>query len=392
MRKLIQHASGAPAKRADAGASFSPRTGRTRGNATAIRRTMTKYIVGTAFVCALAFSGARALRAQDSQSAQESQKIVATIDGRPIYEQDLMSVAGPNLLELRKQEFKAKSDALDSIIRKRLVEEEAKKKGLTAEELLRQEVDAKIPEPSDDEARGYYLAMRSNASLPFEQIKAQVKQVLKNSEIRQAREKYTDSLREEARIAILLPPPTVRVTYDATRAKGSDDAPVTIVEFADFQCPFCSRVEPTLRDVLAKYKGKVRLAYRDFPLSQIHPHAEVAAEASRCAQAQGKFWPMHDAMFADQKKLDESDLVETAAGLGMDRNAFETCLKSGKYKDSVAEDIEAGSQAGVNGTPSFFINGEFLSGAQSESDFSAIIDRELAAASSKPKVAILSSR
>lgn len=353
---------------------------------------MTKSIVGAALMCALGLSGARALRAQESQQAQQLQTVVATVDGQPIYEQDLMSVAGPNLLELRKQEFKAKSDALDSIIRKKLVEEAAKKKGLTAEELLKQEVDAKIPEPSDDEARGYYLAMKSSTSLPFEQIKAQVKRVLRNSEIQQAREKYTDSLREEARIAILLQPPTVRVAYDATRAEGSADAAVTIVEFADFQCPFCGKVEPTLRDVLAKYKGKVKLAYRDFPLSQIHAHAEVAAEASRCALAQGKFWPMHDAMFADQTKLDEPDLVKTAAGLGMDRNAFASCLKSGKYKDAVAEDIEAGSQAGVNGTPSFFINGEFLSGAQSESDFAAIIDRELASASGKPKVAVLASR
>lgn len=351
-----------------------------------------KSIVGAALVCVLALGCAQALRAQESQSAQQPQTVVATVDGQPIYEQDLMSVAGPNLLELRKQEFKAKSDALDSIIRRRLVEAAAQKKGVTAEELLKQEVDAKIPEPSDDEARGYYLAMRSNTSLPFEQIKAQVKRVLRNSEIQQAREKYTDSLREEARIAILLQPPTVRVAYDSTRAEGRTDAPVTIVEFADFQCPFCGRVEPTLRDVLAKYRGKVKLAYRDFPLSQIHAHAEVAAEASRCAQAQGKFWPMHDAMFADQTKLDETDLVNTAARLGMERNAFASCLKSGKYKDAVAEDIQAGSQAGVNATPSFFINGEFLSGAQSESDFAAIIDRELASASSKPKVAVLASR
>jgi protein-disulfide isomerase len=151
------------------------------------------------------------------------------------------------------------------------------------------------------------------------------------------------------------------------------------VEFADFQCPFCSRVQPLLKDVLGKYKGKVKLAYLDFPLSQIHQHAEMAAEASRCALTQGKYWEMHDAMLADQSKLDEAALVKTAAGLGMDQNSFASCLKSGKYKAVVQQDLEAGSQAGVNATPTFFINGEFLSGAQSDADFTKIIDRQLSA-------------
>ena len=127
----------------------------------------------------------------------------------------------------------------------------------------------------------------------------------------------------------------------------------------------------------------MKLAYRDFPLSQIHGHAEQAAEASRCALTQGKYWEMHDAMFADQTKLDEADLLRTAARLGLDQNSFDSCLKSGEYKAAVEEDLEAGSQIGVNATPSFFINGEFLNGAQSEADFVAIINRQLAAANGK---------
>lgn len=328
-------------------------------------------------ICALLLAGARV------SSAQDSQKLVANVDGQAIYEQDLMTVAGPNLLELSKQEFKAKTDALNTVIRKKLVEAAAKKKGLTAEDFLKQEVDSKIPEPSDDEARGYYLAVKNSTSLPFDQIKPQVKQLLKNSEIQQAREKYTDSLREKADVSVFLQPPSVQVAYDPARAEGSADAPVTIVEFGDFQCPFCGKVQPALDDLLRKYSGKVKLAYRDFPLSQIHQYAEEAAEASRCALTQGKYWEMHDAMFADQGKLDEASLLQTAAHLGMDRNAFDSCLKSGKYKSAVMDDVQAGSQVGVNATPSFFINGEFLSGAQSEAEFVAIIERQLSAASVK---------
>lgn len=316
-----------------------------------------------------------------SKSQAGSNEAVAVVAGQPIYEQDLMAAAGPSLLELRKQEFKQKSDALDSLIRKKLVEVAAKKKGLSIEELFKQEVDSKVAEPSDDEAKGYYLAVKSQTTLPFEQVKPQVKQLLKNSEILQAREKYADSLRDKAEVSILLHPPVVQVGYDPARVKGNTDAPVTIVEFADFECPFCSKVEPLLKDVLGKYKGKVKLAYLDFPLSQIHRHAEMAAEASRCALAQGKYWEMHEAMFSDQSKLEETALVKTAAGLGMDQNSFASCLKSGEYKAEVQRDLQVGSQAGVNATPTFFINGEFLSGAQSDADFTKIIDRQLAAPS-----------
>ena len=302
---------------------------------------------------------------------------VAMVAGQPIYERDLMSVAGPSLLDLRKQEYKLKSEALNQLIRKRLIEAEAKKKGLTAEELLKQEVDSKIAEPSDDEAKGYYLGAKSGTTLSFDEIKSQVKRLLKNSEIQQAREQYADSLQDKFEVSIRLQPPVVQVDYDPARVKGKADAPIAIVEFSDFQCPFCNRIEPALNEVLDKYQGKVKLSYRDFPLSQIHPNAKIAAEASRCALDQGKYWEMHDAMFADQSKLDEAALVKTAAAQGMEWKSFESCLKSGKYEAAVQQDFQGGSEAGVNATPTFFINGEFLSGAQSDADFAQIIDRQL---------------
>ncbi len=316
------------------------------------------------------------LPAQDSQKPAAP---IATVAGQPIYEQDLMPAVGQGLLDLYKQEYKLKSDALNQAIRKKLVEVEAKKRGLTSDDLLKAEVDSKVAEPSDDEARGYYLAVKNQTTLPFDQVKSQVKQFLKNAQIQQTREKYADSLRDKTQVSVLLQPPVVRVGYDWARVKGDADAPITIVEFADFQCPFCTKAEPLLNEVLAKYKGKVKLAFRDFPLGPIHPHAEMAAEASRCALAQGKYWEMHDAMFADQSKLDEAALVNTAAGLRLDLNAFASCLQSNKYKESVQQDSQAGSEVGVNATPTFFINGEFLGGAQSTADFATIIDRQLAA-------------
>lgn len=321
-------------------------------------------------------------RAQTKPQAKAEGPIAVVAD-QAIYEQDLMAAIGPNLLDLHRQEYRLKSDALNQLIRKRLIEVEARKKGISSDELMKQEVDSKIPEPSDDEAKGYYLAVKSQTTLPFEQIKSQVKQLLRGAEVEQAREKYADSLRDKTEVAILLHPPVVQVDYDPARLKGNPDAPITIVEFADFECPFCSKVQPILNEVLAKYKGKVKLAYQDFPLSQIHQHAEAAAGASRCALAQGKYWQMHDAMFADQSKLDEAALVETAASLGMNQQSFESCLQSGKYKQAVEQDVQAGSRAGVNATPTFFINGEFLSAVKSDIDLTVVIDRQLSSFASK---------
>ncbi len=312
-------------------------------------------------------------------SAQDSQKPIATVDGQPIYEQDLMSVAGPSLLGLRDQEFKVKSDALNKLIRKKVIEAEAKKKGLTTEELLKQEVDSKIAEPSDDEAKGYYLAAKNETSLSFDEIKTQIKQFLRTAEIQQAREKYVELLRAKADVSVLLQPPKVEVGYDPARVKGNPKAPVTIVEFSDFQCPYCKKTETTMNELLTKYNDRVKLAFRDFPLRALHPQAQVAAEAARCAGEQGRFWEFHDALYADQSKLDEADLVAHAQSLGLDEKSFQSCLKAGKFKAQIDQDLQEGTKAGVAGTPGFFINGIFVNGAQPEAEFEKIIDTELAA-------------
>ncbi len=278
-------------------------------------------------------------------SAQDSQKPLATVAGQPIYEQDLMSVAGPGLLDLHKQEYKLKSDALDKVIRKKLIEVEAKKRGLSTEELLKQEVDSKISEPSDDEAKGYYFAVKAQTSLAFDDVKAQVKQLIKNNEIQQARDKYADSLRDKSEVSILLQP--------------------------------CKKSEDTLKALLSKYGGRVKLAFLDFPLSEIHGQAGSAAEAARCAGEQGKFWEYHDSLFAEPSKLDEASLIERAQKL-LDESAFRSCLTSGKFQQDIQANREQGVEAGVKGTPAFFINGVFLSGAQPQAEFEKIIDSQLA--------------
>lgn len=167
---------------------------------------------------------------------------------------------------------------------------------------------------------------------------------------------------------------------------GNPDAPVTIVEFSDFQCPFCRRMwEDTLPSIKEKYlvTGKAKFVYRDFPLS-IHPSAQVSAEAGECADEQGKFWIMHDKMFAEQDKLGQGtvqyaavDIKKWAAEIGLDGARFNDCLDSGKYQKEVQKDFNDGQTAGVTGTPGTFVNGRLISGAVPFAQFEAVIEEEL---------------
>jgi protein-disulfide isomerase len=161
--------------------------------------------------------------------------------------------------------------------------------------------------------------------------------------------------------------------------RGDSTAKVTLVQYSDFQCPYCSAVNPTIEQVMTDYKGQVKLVYRHFPLS-FHENAQKAAEASECASAQGKFWEMHDKLFANQSKLTVADLKGYAKDLGLNTTKFNTCLDDGTYTAKVQTDETQGGQYGVNGTPATFVNGTLVSGAVPYATFKAAIDSALAAA------------
>ncbi len=178
-----------------------------------------------------------------------------------------------------------------------------------------------------------------------------------------------------------IPPRRYEVSLDDDPVKGSPDAPVTIVEFSEFQCPYCGyyvrEVFPKIDEAYIK-TGKVKYVFRDFPLLSIHPNAQKAAEAAGCAGQQGKFWEYHDVLFAHQDALDVPSLKQYAADLGLDTAQFDACLDSGAMADEVAKDLADGQQHGVSGTPAFFVNGIKLTGAQPFEAFQDLIDEELA--------------
>lgn len=308
-------------------------------------------------------------------SAVIGRKPVAIIGGQTVYEDELVPLMEEQLQRLRNEEYEVKSRALETLINRKVLEATASRKGVTAEQLIEQEVSSKIPNPSDNEIEGFYLGQRE--SRPMEEVKPRLVETLKRAKLDHAREAYTESLKREAGVAILLAPPKVEVGYDPARVRGNPNAPVTIIEFSDFECPFCRGSEEVVKSVLSKYGDKVKLAYRDFPLRQIHLHSLAAAEASRCASDQGRYWQYHDLLLSSPDKLDAAGLLDRARSVGLNEPQFLSCLNTEQFKSAVEADIRAGSAARVSGTPAFFINGIFLAGAQPASVFEKTIDSEL---------------
>lgn len=166
------------------------------------------------------------------------------------------------------------------------------------------------------------------------------------------------------------------VTKD-DHVRGNPNAKITMIEFSDFECPFCGRHLPTLNQVLTQYGDDVRLVYRHFPLTSIHPNAQKAAEASECAGEQGKFWEMHDLLFANQTALTIPSLKSYAGQLELNQSQFDSCLDTSKYASKIAAQSAEGQAAGVTGTPGTFVNGELVRGAYPLATFTQIIDAQL---------------
>jgi len=313
--------------------------------------------------------------AADSQTPNPALAIVA---GQTIYENELLPLIEGDLRRLRSEEYDIKIHALDKMIGEKLLEAEAKKRNIPKEKLLEQEVDAKVPVPSDPEVEAIYESQRVRIGRPLADIKEQLRRAILDARKEQARDDYLDRLRAAAEVSVFLRPPKVDVTYDPARFRGSAAAPVVIVEFSDFQCPFCRRAYGTIQSLLNKYGSKIAHGYRDFPLDELHPQARKAAEAARCAAEQGKFWQYYQLLFENFGRLDRDTLLAHARTVGIAPDVFTTCLDSGKYAAAVEKDVQEGQRLGVNSTPVFFINGIMFSGAQPASDFEKIINAELA--------------
>ena len=339
---------------------------------------------GFLFLTTLAAAAALASPARSLASGVDSagvstpdSAVAATIGGRAVTLAEVDRRAASQLMRIRQDQYEVRAQALDAILDHEVLQREAEFGHVTIEALTAAEVAAKQAAPTPAEIDTFFVHNRGQmGGRTLEQSTAQITETLRSTRLAEARADFVRALRRKYKVRVALEPPRFAVSVDDDPARGPVKAPVTIVEFSDFQCPFCDRGEQTIDQVLAKYHDRVRLVFRDFPLS-IHPNAEAAAIAAGCALAQGKYWEMNRAMFANSSKLSASDLAATAATIGLDVSRFRACMDAGDSRAEVEKDMADGQALGISGTPTFFVNGVMIVGARELEVFTRTIDREL---------------
>jgi protein-disulfide isomerase len=303
----------------------------------------------------------------------------AIVAGKTIAVREVDELVRSQLMDLRAREHQLRSQALDALVAQALLEKEAEARGVTPEALHKAEVEDKAA-VTDAEAKAFYSANQARFGTTSEadalqQVRAGLGQQRQN----ERRAAFAKELKAKYDVRVLLEPYRVPVEAGSAPARGNPKAPVTIVEFSDFQCPYCVRARPAVNKVRDAYGDRVRFVFRHFPLD-FHAQAQKAGEATACAGEQGKFWELHDLLWENSSKLQVADLKAHAATLGLDPAAFGACLDSGRHAALVEGDLAAGQGYGVSGTPAFFVNGRPLVGAQPFEAFAQVIDDELARA------------
>jgi len=307
----------------------------------------------------------------------------AVVNGVTITAADVDAKLGNNLAILQEQIYTLRQKQLDTMIDQRLLEDEAGKRGVTVAAMVQSEITAKVVAATPEEAAKFFAENRARLQGDLPALQDQIEAFLTAQRLQAKQQEFLQTLRGAAKIETFLAAPAIvrsTVVTAGAPVRGSLTAPVTIVEFSDFHCPYCKRIQPVLDEVLAKYSGKVKLVFRDFPIDGLHPQARAASEAARCATEQGKFWEFHDVVFKSDPDATPATLDRIAKEIGLDLNAFTACRASGKYKAPVQASNQEGTALGITGTPTFFINGRMLVGAQPVEAFSKIIDEELARA------------
>ena len=306
--------------------------------------------------------------------------LVAKIGGEEITEDMLIGADKLDFFELKKREYDLRMDRLNKLLVDKLIGGEAKKAGMTLDDYITKKIvkgDLKI---SDKDYKKFVADKHIPESQINPQIKEKIMSYLQTMKRQDVITEYVAKLTKGSPVEVYFNKPKMQVEVEVGNAPvfGKKDATVTVVEFTDMECPFCSRAAETVTQLKKKYGNKVKFALRHFPLP-MHQNARPAAEAAMCVNEQGtdKFWKFHDIAFKKQDKLDKTSLEQYAKESGADVKKFTECVTSKKYADYVQKDMDYGEKIGVKSTPTFFVNGQILSGALPIESFSEIIDEEL---------------
>lgn len=292
--------------------------------------------------------------------------VLATVGEEQITLADVRDRAGTALDQVETQYLRSRSriieTVLDAIVRERALAHEARRQNRTVQDLVAAEAGPRL-NPTDAEVAMWY---QENASRldgrPLEQIRQQIVAHLREQRMRAAEQKLEQRISQELKVAVNFQGYRAALDNEGAPSLGRPGAPVTVVEFSDFQCPYCRGFAPTLKQLAAEFGDQVHVVYRQFPITSIHPLAFKAAEASLCAHEQGKFWQLHDLIFEEQTRIAVSDLKDKARRAGIDQRTFDSCLDSSQYAERVRRDMEEAQRLGVTGTPAVFINGVQLEG------------------------------
>ncbi len=330
-------------------------------------------MVGVA--CSTSAQPARQLSATDVVATIGSSSItLGELDERAL-QASAADFGGGRLVQVL---YLARRAALDDLVAERLMDAEAKARGIDRATLFEREVQAKAAKPTAADVEFWYQMNPDRVQgRPLDQLRDPIQRMLTDQRLSEAHDALISTLKAKTAVAITLEPPRQQVAAAGHAAKGPETAPIQMVEFSDFQCPFCQRANPVVERVLQTYGDKIRFVYRHYPLAN-HPNARPAAEAAACANAQGKFWPYHDRLFANSSALSDADLKSHAAATGLDTAAFNACFDGHQKKEEVDTDLKEAELVGVTGTPAFFINGRSIEGAQPYEAFKRLIDEELA--------------
>jgi protein-disulfide isomerase len=307
-------------------------------------------------------------------SQVHSTDVVSEINGEKITQADLEKAQGNKLLQARYQYFLAEQKVLDEFIENRLLENEAKRQNVSVEELLDKEVISKVQNPTEEQLQFFYDDVNTKES--YSALRDKIFDHVRQRRIAKARAAYIESLRAKSTVIVTLAPPSADFPLEGAPRLGPQDAPVRLVEFADYQCPYCAKVNPHIAKLRQEFGDKISVYYKDLPL-QMHANARKAAEAARCAGDQNKYWEYHDQLYKTSQ-LETQNLKQIARDMKLDGDKFDKCLDGGAFSSAVQRDFTDAQQLGLSGTPAFFINGQYLSGAVEYKTIRDMVAQQLA--------------
>jgi protein-disulfide isomerase len=314
-------------------------------------------------------------------AVETSDRPLFRYDGTDIHESQLPPALRQALFRLQAETYRNQSSLLDAALLQIYLEQEAKGKNRAPHELELELFPSE--EPTEEQVEQFYEANRNRIAYPLEEVRGRIIEILSDQDVNQQKQAFIGGLKEVGDFELLLErpvPPQIEIAVRGRPIKGDPEAPVTLVEFADFQCPHCRRASPVLEAIIERYPGKVKLIYMDFPINPSGISRTVSLGAV-CAAEQDEFWAYHDLAFERQETLSNDSPLELAATLGLDQERFRDCFESDEAMIKLGLSKAEGDRVGIAGTPTLFVNGRELLFEDLETDLAAAIEAALAGSS-----------